>query len=343
MMAIDMHSHWYSRGLVDALQLRTRLPYVRPGEDGRHYIQYAGTKAPVWPGYTDIGARMETMAAHGVDRHLVSLGNRMLNALLSAGAEEAAPLCRIFNDDASAACQAHPGRLFALAMLPYENIPAAVQEFERAIELPGIIGASFPGNGFLDSGRAQRFLPLLDAAQRRGGAHFMVHHAYLFEEFANLPAPPPDNAGPRQSSLETQSSLSSIAVTLNMTDILDAFPDITVQIHNLGGNLPMEISRMDHMFLFRGTGDSLPSTRFTRTLVDCNSMGAQAIELGVALYGAERIMFGTDGSDFGADWSNRAIADARIEDWEKDAILEGTAARLLARHDGESPQRRVAG
>jgi len=335
-MAIDMHSHWYPQSLVDALQARSALPYVRPGDDGRHFVHYPGAKAPVWRGYTDMAARMDSMAAHGVEAHLVSLGNRMLNALLSAGAEEAVPLCRIFNDDASAECRRHPGRLYALAMLPYENIPAAVEEFERAMTLPGIIGASLPGNGFLDSGRARRFLPVLEAAQRRGGAHFLVHHGHLFEEFANLPPAPPDNAGPRASTLETQSSLSAITVTLNMTDLLDPFPDVTIQIHNLGGNLPMEISRMDHMFLFRGTGDALPSARCTRTLFDCNSLGAQAIELGVALYGAERIMFGTDGSDFGAEWSNRAIAEARIEDWEKAAIRDGTAAKILPDHAGKT-------
>ena len=49
-MAIDMHSHWYPQSLVDALQARTGLPYVRPGDDGRHFVQYAGTKAPVWTG-----------------------------------------------------------------------------------------------------------------------------------------------------------------------------------------------------------------------------------------------------------------------------------------------------
>lgn len=335
-MVIDMHSHWYPQGLVDALQARTELPNVRQGDDGRHFVQYPGARAPVWAGYTDITARVESMAARGVERHLVSLGNRMLNALLSAGAEEAMPLCRIFNDNASEACKQHPGRLYALAMLPYENIPAAVEEFERAVRMPGIVGATLPGNGFLDSKRAQRFLPVLEAAQRLGGAHFLVHHAYLFEDFAHLSAPPPDNAGPRQSSLETQSSLSSIMVTLNMTDVLEPFPDVTVQVHNLGGNLPMEISRMDHMFKFRGTGDSLPSDQFTRTLVDCNSLGAQAIELGVALYGADRIMFGTDGSDFGADWSIRAIDEARIEIWEKEAILEGTAAKLLPSYAGKA-------
>jgi hypothetical protein len=53
------------------------------------------------------------------------------------------------------------------------------------------------------------------------------------------------------------------------------------------------------------------------TTLDVLVLGAGAIELGVALYGADRIMFGTDGSDFGAEWSNRAIEEARIEDWKK--------------------------
>ena len=200
-------------------------------------------------------------------------------------------------------------------MLPFEDMSAAVEEFDRVINQPGIIGATLPGNGFLDTGRARRYVPLLEAAQKRGGAHFLVHQGYEFQDFADLPPRAPDNAGPRQSTLEMQSRLSSIMVTLNMTDFLDPFPDVTIQVHNLGGNLPMEIA--------------LPSSRCRRTMVDCNSLGAGAIELGVSLYGADRIMFGTDGSAFGAEWSIRAIEEARIEDWEKQAILEGTAAALL--------------
>jgi predicted TIM-barrel fold metal-dependent hydrolase len=328
-MAIDMHSHWYPETLVEALKARGELPYVKSGDDGTHTLFYKGTDAPVRPGYTHFGPRMEELDRFGVDTHVVSLGNRMLNAMTSMGAEEATPLTQLYNDGASLESQAHPGRVYGLAMLPFENMSAAIEEFHRAMELPGIIGATLPGNGFLDTDRARRYVPLLEAAQQRGGAHFLVHQVYEFQDFAELPPRAPDNAGPRQSTLEMQSRLSSIMVTLNMTNFLDPFPGVTVQVHNLGGNLPMEISRMDHINLFRGTGDALPSSRCRRTLVDCNSLGAGAIELGVSLYGADRIMFGTDGSAFGAEWSVRAIEEARIEDWEKQAILEGTAAALL--------------
>jgi hypothetical protein len=42
-----------------------------------------------------------------------------------------------------------------------------------------------------------------------------------------------------------------------MAGILDEFTDVTVQVHNLGGNLPMEISRMDQVFQFCGTAAKL--------------------------------------------------------------------------------------
>ena len=80
----------------------------------------------------------------------------------------------------------------------------------------------------------------------------------------------------------------------------------------------------------RRVQETISSGQCRRTLVDCNSLGAQAIELGVSLYGADRIMFGTDGSAFGAEWSMRAVAEARIEEWEKRAILDGTAVALLS-------------
>jgi len=328
-MAIDMHSHWYPEFLVEALKARTDLPYVKLGDDGTHTLSYKGTEAPVRPGYTDFRPRMKELDRFGVDTHVVSLGNRMLNAMDSMGAEEATPLTQINNDAVAALCAAYPGRVYGLSMLPFEDMSAAVEEFDRVINQPGIIGATMPGNGFLDTGRARRYVPLLEAAQKLGGAHFLVHQGYEFQDFADLPPRAPDNAGPRQSTLEMQSRLSSIMVTLNMTDFLDPFPDVTIQVHNLGGNLPMEISRMDHIYLFRGTGDALPSSRCRRTMVDCNSLGAGAIELGVSLYGADPTMFGTDGSAFGAEWPIRAIEEARIEDWEKQAILEETAAALL--------------
>ena len=88
----------------------------------------------------------------------------------------------------------------------------------------------------------------------------------------------------------------------------------------------------------------LPSARFRRAkvFVDCNSFGPRAIEAGVQLYGAERIVCGTDGTEFGCDWTRKALEDAQIGDEAREKILSGNAAALLARHDALEPRERAA-
>jgi predicted TIM-barrel fold metal-dependent hydrolase len=50
-------------------------------------------------------------------------------------------LARAYNDWISDFCQAAPGRLFAAAMVPLQNMDYAVAELRRAAKLPGIRGA----------------------------------------------------------------------------------------------------------------------------------------------------------------------------------------------------------
>ena len=74
-----------------------------------------------------------------------------------------------------------------------------------------------------------------------------------------------------------------------------------------------------------------PSQRFRQTniLIDCNSLGERCIERGVEVYGVDKIVYGTDGSAFSMDWSNKAIAAARIDTADKRAILDGNAKTML--------------
>ena len=53
----------------------------------------------------------------------------------------------------------------------------------------------------------------------------------------------------------------------------------------------------------------LPSTklRAARLLVDCNSFGARGIEMAVAVYGADKIVCGSDGTGFGKPYDQSAL------------------------------------
>jgi len=141
-----------------------------------------------------------------------------------------------------------------------------------------------------------------------------------------------------------QASLSSVMVTLCLTDYLASYPDVTVTVHNLGGNIPYEVERMDHRCLLDTPKEELPSARFRRSkvYVDCNSFGPRAIEAGVRLYGAERIVCGTDGTEFGVNWTLKAIADAEIGEEAREAILHRNAGAMLARFGTATPREKAA-
>jgi aminocarboxymuconate-semialdehyde decarboxylase len=168
----------------------------------------------------------------------------------------------------------------------------------------------------------------------RHNAVVFIHHGPrpgdAFPKFAGAT----DNARRRNGTLDMQASLSSVMVTLCLTDLLAAYPDATIVVHNLGGNIPYEVERMDHRCLLDTPDEELPSARFRRAAnvyVDCNSFGPRAIEAAVRLYGAERIVCGTDGSAFGVDWTRNALDEAEIGAEAREAILHRNAAALIAR------------
>jgi len=106
-----------------------------------------------------------------------------------------------------------------------------------------------------------------------------------------------------------------------------------VCVHNLGGNIPYEVERMDHRCMTDSPHEELPSARFRRSgvYVDCNSFGPRSIEAGVRTYGPDRIVCGTDGTAFGVKWTSNALAEADIGKEAREKILHGNAARLLVR------------
>src|SRR5205814_8637333 len=117
-----------------------------------------------------------------------------------------------------------------------------------------------------------------------------------------------------------------------LTYSLARYPDALIPVHDLGGNIPYEVERMDHRSLLDTPKEELPSSRVGRSpvYVDCNSFGPRAIEAAVRLYGADRIVCGTDGTEFGCEWTTKALAEAEIDEDARQKILHGNAAAMLA-------------
>jgi len=328
---IDMHAHWRPAELADALRARTREPRIVRNQDGVELLKNRMGEEPLSKAFDDVDFHLARMDRQGVSTSVLSL----LGSFCWVEAqplEVSVPLCRLINDTLSRICQEHEGRFVAHAALPLIDIPVAAAELERALGLPGMIGAQLPANGFLTGKHAERMRPLLEVANRRRALLF-IHHGPLPGDAFPKVAGDTDNARRRNGTLDMQASLSSAMVTLCLTDYLAPYPDATIYLHNLGGNIPYEVERMDHRCLLDTPKEELPSARFRRAkvYVDCNSFGPRAIEAGVQLYGAERVVCGTDGTEFGCDWTRKALAAAQIGEEAREKILHRNASAMLSR------------
>src|SRR6266550_4179726 len=169
---IDMHAHWRPAEIAGALRARTREPRILRNPDGVEVLKSGRMgEEPLAKAFDDVDFHLGRMDRQGVEVSVLSLlGSFCWVEALPL--DESEPLCRTINDGLSAICQEHPGRFSAYAALPLTDITAAATELERALGLPGMIGAQIPGNAFLTRDDAEAMRPLLEVANR--------HRAVLF-------------------------------------------------------------------------------------------------------------------------------------------------------------------
>lgn len=326
-LAIDLHAHWVPPALARMLRARSgAVPRIEPvAAGGERLVMPIGTLA-FHPQYEDPGLRLEAMDGFGVGRQLLSLPG--LFGIDSLPLDEAGPMVRLFNDACADLCRAHPARLSGLAALPLAHMDAAVAELQRARRALGLVGAILPVDAFLSVAAASRLAPLFAAADAVG-AHFFIHPGRM-PGGAGLPAPPADHDLARRA-LAVQHDVGEAMVTLLLSDFLAPYPNVTVQVANLGGTFPAVVERMDHMVQLRDPGGTLPSARARRVWVDCASLGTRALEQAVGVFGADRVVVGTDCPIFDTRRTLEAIHAARLSEAERALILHGNASALLAR------------
>jgi len=330
-MTIDLHTHYVSPALADALRKRSVPPRIETLADGTERFHLPVGFLQFGSEYIDMDTRVAFMDGLGIRKQMLSFPG--LFGVDSLAVDEAEPLLLPFNDDLAALCRRLPERFVGLAALPFADMDRAVAEYIRARTKLGLIGAILPNNGFLSIAEAQKFKPVFEAAQKYGG-HLFIHPGRRPDQVPADPgkAPPfpfPDSVLHRQA-LSVQHDVANCMTTLLFSDILDVYPDISIHVANLGGTLPMVLERMDHVIRLRTDNEPLPSSRLRRVHVDCSSLGPRSIEIAVAMYGADRIVFGTDCPIFRADWSLEAVRTAKISEFEREQILYRNAEALLA-------------
>ena len=162
-MSIDMHSHWFPKTVIEALRARSIPPLIERTDDGADLLRITRGAIRLESDHSDLDDRLAIMDRNGIDKAVFSIPGAGIDNI---PVEEAVPLARLFNDGLIEACSLHPDRFVGFATLPCDDISAALEEFERVITKPGVIGALLPGSRFFSLGDAEPMAPLFEAAQR---------------------------------------------------------------------------------------------------------------------------------------------------------------------------------
>jgi aminocarboxymuconate-semialdehyde decarboxylase len=324
-MSIDMHSHYYG-GLVDGLRRRAARPNVTKNSAGQPVLNAMTASTVMAPGYTELAARRAFMDRAGISTQLMTFPGALGVDVMPIA--EARDIVVDFNDHLAEICRGSCGAFVGLGGLPLADMTEAANEMRRLRSLLRLGGAILPGNYFLSAAAADLLRPVL-AVANEFGALIMVHPGLMPGELP--PEPYADCSILRASALNLQASLSHMALTLLTNGFLDAYPNITFQVVNLGGTLPFIIERMEAISTSRDLPVSVGGAALRRLVYDGASLGPRALETAVRVIGADRIMLGTDYPIFEPANVLDSVASSAISSADQSMVRSGTAGGILAR------------
>jgi len=327
-MVIDLHSHFVSRGFLEAID-REGAPYgasvLRSGAaptmrvGGRPY-------GPITRHFHETRPRIAEMDKVGVDLQVLSLCPPMV---YWADGALGGRLARQFNDDLAATVAERPDRLAGLATVPLQDVAASVEELDRAVRQLGLKGVSIGSNVNGKDLDHPDFLPFFARAEALRALVFIhpidvigverIRTYYLHNGLGN----PFDTA--------------VAAARLILGGVLDRFPRLQICLAHAGGALPYLIGRLDRVAKVReearGKSRRRPSAYLRRFHYDTVVHHELALRYLVDLVGSDRVVVGSDYRfDMGCLDPVRTLQEVRqLPRSARAAILGGAAAAKLLR------------
>jgi aminocarboxymuconate-semialdehyde decarboxylase len=323
---IDTHAHYFPQSYIDLIAKRGPRcgTTVQQDAQGRTFIQVGLLlrTGPITREFVDLEARIREMDRQGVKVHVLSLTQPMV---YWADDDLGLELSTAFNDEASAAHQKYPERLFGFATLPFQNPKLALEELERAAKLPGIRGV-YIATAVRDRDLSDRsFFPIYERLEALGMPLFlhpmMVNNERMKQYYLiNLCGNPFETA--------------LAAGHLIFGGVLDAFPTLEISLPHAGGALPILRGRFDRGFEIRPECKTIPrppSEYLKRFTYDTISYNEQVLQDLVNLVGADRIMAGSDYCfDIAYEEPVKVVTGMKtLTDEQKQMILGDNAKRLL--------------
>jgi aminocarboxymuconate-semialdehyde decarboxylase len=324
MRIIDFHNHFYPPAYLDALRRGGSAIRVTVDASGNPVLHYPGDYNIAVQGHRDIAFREEQITRAGVDMQVLTFTSPGTHVEEPA---RAAALARLVNDTFATIVQARPERFTALATLPLNDVPASVQELERAVRELGLAGAMLFSNVNGQALADKAFWPLFEQANALGAVLYIHPINPVGVEAMTQYWLMPLVGFPWDTTLA--------AAHLVFAGVVERFPRIRWVLAHLGGAIPYIAERLDRGFhAFRECHEHIqrpPSEYLRRFYYDTVNFDGAALQLAIRFAGANHLLAGSDyphqiGSLNGM---LQSLDRLDIGEREREEILGGNAARLL--------------
>jgi aminocarboxymuconate-semialdehyde decarboxylase len=287
-MIIDVHSHFFPPGYLEALE-RGPHPYAI-GRDaaGRTMLTLHGARiVTMTHEMTSPQDRLRDMDRLGIDCQIISV--TVPNVYFGPAARRG-DLARMANDGLAELTHRFPRRFAALASVPLEDPDAAIRELDRAVLELGMVGVILGSNvdgRYLDD---PTFTPVFERAEALR-VPILVH-----------PMPPadPDPTFTRGlvPLLGFVFNTSASVARMVLAGIFERLPALTLILGHLGGTLPYLMQRLDNGYrAYPEAREALPhppSTYLRRLYYDTVSFSVPSLQCALGTVGPEHIVMGTD-------------------------------------------------
>jgi aminocarboxymuconate-semialdehyde decarboxylase len=285
---IDVHSHDYPDSYLEACK--------REDSGFTHYYRDDGRLIVVQDGAVGLAApqpmpppehRIQMMDEAGVAIQVLSVS---APNVFRFPEPMRIPLTRELNDEFSEVVSASNGRLRAFASLPLPSVERALEELDRALGLPGIVGVVVCSTIDKHTLDEERFAPLWEELSRRETTVF-VHPTVAcctdgLREYALSLA------------LDFLSETTNAIGRLVYSGTVSRYPGIRWIFTHLGGTAPFLYLRYDNYYKqfpeCREHIDRPPSEIMKALYYDTCTMHIPALRCAIDSVGVDRLVFGSD-------------------------------------------------
>jgi predicted TIM-barrel fold metal-dependent hydrolase len=327
MRKIDAFAHILPRSYLDRLE-RQLEKTMDPG----HLAYYREGVFYFDPVLTDLDARWRKIEPYGDYAQILVLAVPPLEEI--GPPEVAAEFALIANDEMAELVQRYPDRFVGFAAaLPLSDVDLASRELDRALTLPGSLGALFYTNVLGIPLDDARFEPLFSRLENVNRAIWL--HPTRSAAWADYSTESKSDYGLWWSigwPYETAAALSRLVYSGHM----ERHPRQIVIAHHGGGMVPHFSARLAMGPGYRQIKDSLPLPPldyFRKFYVDTALFGApHAVRCVLDFFGPQHVLFGTDMPLGPSNSVEATIADidaASLSNEDMAAVYAGNAICLF--------------